>query len=484
MHARRGKIAVAAAILGAAVTAAVAAAATSTGPSSSESPYIVPTAPGVDTTSILTTGDSVDGYRMAGIPDGLGAFDNGDGTFTLLMNQELPAGKGALRAHGANGSFVSKWTIAKRSLKVLKGEDLIKQVNVWNTATSSYGAAPTPVVFSRFCSADLPAVTALYNPATGNGYRGRLFLNGEESGREGRAWAHDLNGTSWELPYMGNAAWENLVANPHTGDKTVVVGMSDITYNQVYVYIGTKQKTGNPVEQAGLSGGKLYAVKVDGYPREPATGIPSGTHFSLVEIAAPQTKTGAQIETEARAQGATDFNRPEDGSWNPDDARDFYWVTTASFAGQSRLWRLHFSPSNLTDPTAGGTIDMLLDGTEGQKMMDNVTVDQGHVLLQEDVGNNPHVGKIWDYTIATDTLTQLAQHDPARFLTPGPDFKTFDEESSGIIPADFLGEGSYLLDVQNHLPSADPTLVEGGQLLVMRIARPNEGQNGHNGQNG
>ena len=29
-------------------------------------------------------------YRMAGIPDGLGAFDNGDGTLTVLMNQELP----------------------------------------------------------------------------------------------------------------------------------------------------------------------------------------------------------------------------------------------------------------------------------------------------------------------------------------------------------------------------------------------------------
>ena len=26
---------------------------------------------------------------MVGIPDGLGAFDNGDGTFTVLMNHEL-----------------------------------------------------------------------------------------------------------------------------------------------------------------------------------------------------------------------------------------------------------------------------------------------------------------------------------------------------------------------------------------------------------
>ena len=42
--------------------------------------------------SILTAGDSVNGYRMAGWPDGLGAYDNGDGTFTLLMNHELSEG--------------------------------------------------------------------------------------------------------------------------------------------------------------------------------------------------------------------------------------------------------------------------------------------------------------------------------------------------------------------------------------------------------
>src|SRR5215470_10155790 len=71
-----------------------------TGPSSSQSPYLVRTEPGIVTLSILTVGDAVnfkaDGvtpYRMCGIPDGLGAFDNGDGTFTVLMNHEI-AGNG------------------------------------------------------------------------------------------------------------------------------------------------------------------------------------------------------------------------------------------------------------------------------------------------------------------------------------------------------------------------------------------------------
>lgn len=66
-----------------------------TGPSSSHDPYLNHRMPGVDFTSILTVGDSVndksDGtpYVMVGLPDGLGAFDNNDGTITILMDHEL-----------------------------------------------------------------------------------------------------------------------------------------------------------------------------------------------------------------------------------------------------------------------------------------------------------------------------------------------------------------------------------------------------------
>ncbi len=105
-----------------------------TGPSSSASPYVVSVSPNVATKSILTVGDAVnvksDGvspYRLVGIPDGLGAFDNGDGTFTVLMNHELGATAGVIRDHGARGAFVSKWTIRKDDLTVLKGEDLIQK---------------------------------------------------------------------------------------------------------------------------------------------------------------------------------------------------------------------------------------------------------------------------------------------------------------------------------------------------------------------
>jgi hypothetical protein len=59
------------------------------GPSTATAPYVVAIAPGVELTSILTTGDAIGGYTFSGIPDGMGAYDNEDGTFTLLVNHEM-----------------------------------------------------------------------------------------------------------------------------------------------------------------------------------------------------------------------------------------------------------------------------------------------------------------------------------------------------------------------------------------------------------
>jgi hypothetical protein len=435
-------------------------------------PYLVPTLAGVTTKALFTVGDSVntkpDGspYRMVGIPDGLGAFDNGDGTFTLLMNHEIATG-GITRAHGANGAFVSKWRIRKTAdLTVLNGSDLIQSVSVFNPTTAAYLPAASGNVFSRFCSADLPAPSALYDAASGLGYNGRLYLNGEEVAG-GKAWAHALTGVSYELPRMGKQAWENLLANPGTGPKTVVAGNDDTTPGQVYIYIGTKTNTGTPVQMAGLTNGSLYGVAVAGVAAEDnLLGIPSGTALTLAPLGNVETLTSAQIETASDMGGVTKFLRPEDGAWDPLNPADYYFVTTNAFTAPSRLWRLRFSDIN--NLTAGGTIDMLLDGTEGQKMFDNIAVDKkGHVYLLEDVGNNEHIGKVWRYTIASDQLVMIAQHNLDLFQPGAAHFLTQDEESSGIIDAsDVIGAGWFLVDVQAHYLT-DTELVEGGQLLAI-----------------
>src|SRR5262245_12911518 len=111
---------------------------------------------------------------------------------------------------------------------------------------------------------------------------------------------------------------------------------------------------------------------------------------------------------------------------------------------------------------------MLLNGTEGQKMFDNITITtRGSVFLQEDVGNQPHIGKLWRYSIKTGKLELVAEHDPNRFMPGAAGFLTQDEESSGIIPLyDILGEGWFMLDVQAHY-ATDAELVEGGQFVLL-----------------
>ena len=443
------------------------------GPSSSQTPYLLPAAPGVSLTSILTVGDSVnnktDGtpYRMVGIPDGLGAFDNNDGTFTLLMNHELSGTSGVPRAHGAKGAFVSKWIIDKTTLQVKNGSDLTQKVKLWDGSGFTDAAA----TFARFCAGELAPVSAFFNNISGLGTTERIYLNGEESGTEGRAFAHIATGaeagTSYQLPYLGKFSWENAVASPATSDKTIVAGLDDTTGGQVYLYIGNKQNTGNEIEKAGLQNGKLFGVSVASLTAESdATKLMPGTRFSLADLGNVANKTGAQLNSDSVSAGVTSFLRPEDGAWDPSNPRDFYFNTTNNYNGPSRLWRLRFD--DIANPETGGIIEAVLDGTEGQKMLDNMTIDRyGHILLQEDVGNNTRLGKVWQYDIATDTLTELAQHDPSRFLTGGANFLTQDEESSGIIDAqDILGPGWFLLDVQAHY-GLGGELVEGGQLLAL-----------------
>ena len=458
-----------------------------TGPSSSESPYVVRTVPGVVTKSILTVGDSVnlkpDGtpYRMVGIPDGLGAYDNGDGTFTVLMNQELGSTAGVVRAHGAAGSFVSKWVIRKDDLTVINGSDLINQIYLWNPATAAY--EPAAAALNRLCSADLPDEGAFYNPETGRGTTARIFMNGEETSN-GRAFAHVATGSdagkSWDLPWMGKFAWENSVASPQAQDKTIVMGLDDSDRrfssegeaepSEVYVWVGEKQASGSEIAKAGLRTGVLTGVRVGtpgNYDANELTVI-SGERFELAQLTDQTANTTyVPLQTESIQKSVTQFRRVEDGAFDPKNPNDFYFVTTDNYTGNSKLFRLRFD--NITNPGLGGVIEILLDGTEGQRMMDNIGMNKrGQIMIQEDIGGQDALGKIWRYNIAEDTLNPVAEHDPYRFLPGSPGYLTRDEESSGIIDVShILGEGWFLLDVQAHYNIGDAELVQNGQLLAL-----------------
>jgi Ca2+-binding RTX toxin-like protein len=487
--------------------------------STTQSPYLVSTNSKVMFNSILSVGDVVgtknDGtpWKMVGIPDGLGAYDNGDGTMTVLMNHEIGATTGVIRDHGSVGAFVSKLVIDKSTLEVKSADDLIQKVHLYNSTTGLYEEKTT--AFARFCSADLPAVNAFYDPTTGLGTTDRIFMNGEETGPEGRNFAHIVTGTeagsSFDLPWLGRFSSENSVANPFSGTKTVVVGTDDATPGEVYVYIGDKKAEGSTIEKAGLTNGKLYGIQANFGDDTSATPV-SGT-FSLVEqgVNGDVSKmTGAQLN--AAGANLTQFGRPEDSAWDPSNPNRLYIVTTGTAPNATstgiptRLFAVDFI--DVEHPELGGKISVVLEGAvagsnpaSGPVMMDNLTVtESGLVILQEDPGNNARLSKVWMYDPKADNgvdafsgLTELGQHDPARFTNPSGPTATpapfgangfgQDEESSGVIEITNLVGGdklSFLLDTQAHY-SIGGELVEGGQLMTMSVDLGNAGDTNYKG---
>ena len=521
------------------------------GPSTLQTPYMVPAAPGVQFVSIISNGNGTatpnethqllggtpgQTYRMAGIPDGLGAFRDADdianGTFTLLMNHELGNSAGITRAHGSRGSFVSSWKINANpaNLAVRGGKDLINSVNLWNTNSNSYNtfnaSNPMPAYaqtpsnpggfnpsnpnnpnnngFNRFCSADLAAPTAFTYTDSSNtvfGTDARLFLTGEEAGPTGRAFAHVASGpnagTAYELPMLGDFSWENAVASPYQQRKTIVIGTDDATPGNISVWVGEKQSSGNDIQRAGLSNGSLYTVTMNNTSVSSGQNIEDNTYvlgnstvgrresaaFGLHEVTDPANRTGADLQA-LDSVGQMNFLRPEDVSWDTTNPNRAYFSTTNSITSPTRLWAMDFT--DVTRPELGGNVTMLLDGNDissfaggffsssglsDVKMIDNITVSHtGMVLLQEDVGNNARLGRMWMYNPFADSILEIGLPDATRFLTGGTNYLgTQDEETSGIIDAwDILGPGWFLLDMQAHY-AIGGELVEGGQLMAVYI---------------
>jgi hypothetical protein len=492
-----------------------------TGPNAGAPPYMLPSdaGSGVIFTSIATNGRggaNVDPditypklgggtYRLWGLVDGAGAFRDADdlanNTFSFLVNHEVGSGSGGVKAHGANGTTVSLWKIKADAtdLQVIGGKDLMTNVFLWNTTSNSY-VASTPSL-GRFCSADLAAPGAYRFGALGTAEK--IFLNGEETGANGRAFAHIASGpnagTTYELPSHGDYSWENNVASPFPQAKTVVIGADDSTPGNIYVFVGNKQSTGNEIERAGLTGGTVYAIGMSGTTvngsgqnEESAVNIlgnavsgpVASKPFTMINMGDLTNVSGATLQSAADAQGQMNFNRPEDVCWDTRNPNVAYFLTTASFSGNSRLWKMEFT--DITMPQLGGTITMLLDGSVPATasggftsatgatrviMMDNMCITRGGIILiQEDVGNNAHLGRMWAYDIYADSVVEVGISNSNYFLTGAPSFLTQDEETSGVIEAwDILGPGWTLLDMQAHYSITANGLSEGGQLMAAYI---------------
>ena len=511
--------------------------------------YVISTNSAVSVTPFATSGDVIGNTILRGTPDGLGALKNSDGTLTLLSNHEISTSQNeaiaAKKPDGTYASSISKMTYDPKTNSVTALSPLIKSVSYYSYILDeftdnwllsfpvstpykdAYGAPLFTNGLSRFCSSTLaPAGTFSYSENVTTkvgkksvttkvdyGYDGAVYFTGEESGDWSRAFAVNMDGQMIQLPYLGLSSWENYVPAPASATKlkTVLMGNEDgsATASQLYMYVGTKKSSGNTfADKAGLHGGDLFVLNV---PEAKTDNIIRTTFGKGKRISANFTKIGWNPDssgTTMEAQiGGTTFARIEDGQFDPANPNVYYFVTTESnkdplatapnpaTPSVSRdggaLWRFTFT--DIANPTLGGQLEMLLDGSESPYMgkPDNLTIEPGgYILIQEDPGNNDLVSRLFAYRISDGKVATIAQFDEQYFKVGGSKFMTKDEETSGIISVTSLlnkndGASYFIFDAQVHtsIGVARPDLnkspnlnaiqaeaVEGGQYYLMRIS--------------
>lgn len=426
---------------------------------------------------LATSGDFYGDYQLDGVPDGTGIYASGSNV-KLLVNHELSYGdisKTLSRAGGAAfGSTVSALTINPTGQSVVTANEFLKTVKFYNYATKSWGATPgapegasaidgygTPLhttYLSRFCSASLSPAGRFAYVEKGKlyGIKDAVYLTGEESNDESRGFAVNAAGEMVQIPGFGLAAFETF-NNIATGTKTTaVLGDEDgsATNSQLWLYQGTKTTSGTWYQRAGLTNGKTYVMKIGSFQIEKdfrayvGKGIPTSVSFQEVS----NTNNGVKQNAEADVVG-TAMARIEDGAFDPNDPSVYYFLTTESNKDAKAtaldpnnsavtkrdggaLWKLKLK--DIKNPAAGGTITMLLDGTEAPYLNkpDNLEVDGfGNIIIQEDPGANAQVSRMFAYRIADGKIATIAKFSDKMFSATkaDPSFITEDEETSGVL---------------------------------------------------
>ena len=478
-------------------------------------PYVAPIGGQYQVRALFSADDTVpllggapgQQYRMVGIPDGLGAHPNGDGTSTLYMNHELGFTAQSEPVVGGpknRGAIVSQWILDEDGDPVA-GRRAYDRIFAENTPLG-----PAPVVgneaqmprqLARFCSGFLAGAA--------NGFDRPIYLTNEESGgaesfdgRGGQSVAI-FDGGLHTLPKLGRANKENSVVQPGQGTQTVIFPNEDgpaTLDNQLYMYVGRKDRSANATVLArnGLDNGTLYVFRSLDPDRNSERTFTSGSVTGKwVPIPNAEALTDVELEAASDAVGAMTFVRPEDGAFNPNNPNEFFFDTTGSSSGAddgvNELGRLYSLRLNKSDPLKPATLSVVYNadtvvaaGGDIAISPDNIGVSCRYLMINEDGTTESRLvmaakgrdGSIWRFDlvkgrvgVAATTATRVAQLDP-----PGRDGIAVGPgvwETSGIIDTSAsFGADAWLSDVQAHPPTTAPggttVTVEDGQLFLLR----------------
>ena len=433
-------------------------------------PYLVPSVPGVRIDALLTVDGSAplpDGYRFVGGGEGLGAAEVGS-EIVVYTDHDLAAGEGTVRRHGQTGAFVSRLVLDPRTMTITSGSDLIAPgTGFWDYPTGTLveraprfaDGSAQDIRFSSFNSGLLTSPGRLVDERTGHGYQGRVYFANEENGDSARAFGITEDGVATMLPRLGLFSRENTSVAANETDTTVVIGNEDSAVGQLWVYVGTKQAHGPPMDRAGLTNGGLFVVTADDADVSTDADIrAAGDADRSADVGlAPidWNATGTEQNAAAVAAGLT-FDSITDGRFHPEHPNDYYFLTesggdTTPDGDTTRdgggLWRLRFV--DVERPDLGASLTLLLDGSEsvgpGKPRLDgpdSMTIDHhGNLLLQEDPDDSNHIARVIAYRLDDRALGVVAEFDPGLFgpgASDDPARLTTDEESSGIVDTEVL----------------------------------------------
>jgi hypothetical protein len=429
-------------------------------------------------------------YQMVGIPDGLGAYANSDGTITVLMNHEMRnivTNEPRIAQGLDRGAVISKYILAVDG-SILSGNRAYDKIFVENTF---FGLPPqddnTNAGFSRFCSASLAWREA--------GFDRPIYFAGEESsspatfdGRGGVLTA-TFDNELHTVPRAGRIPWENAVVRPDPGPFTVIMCLEDgpeSPDSQLFMYVGVKDRRrgATAMGRNGLDNGQLFVFAGSNPSRNDEVAVQSGSvQGRWVRIPNAAAMTDVELEAAADAAGAFGFIRPEDGAFKPSNPDEFYFVTTGGTNGNvlGRLYRLTLNRQSVLGTATLSVIynadQVFAAGRDIAVSPDNIEVTDKYIMICED-GTTPsrlamtskgRQGNIWRFDIRNNYAASMV----AELETFGRDGIPVGPgvwETSGIIDmSGFIGPDIWLFDVQAHPPTTAPgsNTVEDGQLLLM-----------------
>lgn len=417
-------------------------------------------ATGLSMYSLLSSDDVLEqspNYVFGGSADGAGIFQNPDGNYTILVNNE-------------DNFAVSRITLDK-SFKPVKGEYVL------NSDGGTW----------RLCSATL--ATPLEH-----GF-GPVFLTCGESGQESRTHALKVDANvnqssiSREVAGLGRWSAENALPLPKTaypGKTIIMIGDDDSDINGGQLAMYASNTVGD------LENGTLHMLKRSDNNQKEMDMKPGNVYdVEFTKIDNHKTLTGAQINAKVNELKGIKFGRVEDVDYRKGSAANgrevIFAVTGQDNSGvnadysRSKYGRIYRLVLDEKDP-AKGKLEVLLDGDDRSGIAktfqdpDNVCVTTNYVYIMEDpngYGDEKHDGYVYQYNLNTRQLTPIIEIDHRRTESDAAKYnvggisKFGSWESSGMIDvSDVTGRpNTFMLGIQAHTWRGDKYKgVDGGSV--------------------